>query len=62
MPYSALLDVEFTAPTVKKPRLESLDSGPECSLSHLLQLYKLVEVEDHELDGYVFDDCCLHVS
>ena len=62
MQYSNLLEVELTAPTEKKPRLESLDSGPECSLKHLLQLYRLVEIEDHELDGYVFDDSCLRVS
>jgi hypothetical protein len=60
--YSTLLDVELSVPTERKPRLESLDSGPECSLAHLLRLYRLVENEDHSLDGYVFDDSCLRVS
>lgn len=45
-----------------KPRLTSHDSGQECSLEHLLAVYKLVENEDFDLDGYVFDDSCLFVS
>lgn len=61
MQYSALLEVEAFVPKEEKPELESLDSGPECSLAHLLKLYRLVECEDHELDGYVFDDASLGV-
>ena len=45
-----------------KPRLTSLDSGQECSLEHWLAVCKLVEREDIELEGYVFDETCLHVS
>lgn len=45
-----------------KPHLESLDSGEECSFSHLVRLYELLEIEDQEVDRYVFDDSCLHVA
>jgi len=45
-----------------KPRLDSYDSAQEFSLQHLVQLYKLLEIEDYELDGYVFDDTCLHAA
>jgi hypothetical protein len=45
-----------------KPHLESFDSGEECSLAHLVQLYELLEIEDQEVDRYVFDDSCLHVA
>ena len=54
------LQVEMQAET--RPHLDSFDSAHECSLAHLLELYRMVEVEDHELDGYVFDDSCLRVS
>jgi hypothetical protein len=45
-----------------KPHLMSLDCGQECCLAHLLELYRLVEREDPELKGYVFDDECLGIS
>jgi hypothetical protein len=45
-----------------KPQLISFDSSQECSLEHLLELFKLVESEDRELKGYVFDDDYLRVS
>lgn len=65
MPYSSVLEAEISQESVLetliKPRLESFDSGPECSFEHLRELYTLVEVE-HDLDGYVFDDFCLRVS
>lgn len=59
MPFSTVLEPETFLRGDTKPHLESHDSGHECSLAHLLELYRLVEVEEHELDGYVFDDSCL---
>lgn len=47
--------------TESKPVLISFDSSQEFSLAHLLELYTLVEREDSELKGYVFDDECLGV-
>ena len=38
-----------------KPYLESYDSGEECSLSHLVQLYELVEIEDQKPNCCAFD-------
>ena len=49
-------------PMEGKPPLISFDSGQECSLEHFLEVRRLVEREDRELKGYVFDDECLHVS
>ncbi len=45
-----------------RPHLDSLDSSPEFSLEHMLELVTLVEEEEFDLDGYVFDDSCLFVS
>lgn len=45
-----------------KPQLISYDSSQEFSYEHLINVCKLVEREDHELDGYVFDDECLGIS
>jgi hypothetical protein len=47
-----------------RPRLSSLDSGQECSVEHWLEicrLVELVEIEDHELKGCVFDDSLVSV-
>jgi len=60
--YSAVLEAEIFLPVETKPHLDSLDSGQECSMAHLLELYRLVEAEDPELKGYVFDDSCLRVA
>ncbi len=60
--YSSLLEPVYRPQATSKPRLTSLDSGQECSLEHWLAVCKLVEREDIELDGYVFDETCLHVS
>jgi hypothetical protein len=59
-PYSAgpMLSPEAQS----KPHLTSLDCGQECCLAHLLELYRLVQKEDPELKGYVFDDECLGIS
>jgi len=66
VPYSDVLEPEISMETIMpagiKPRLESYDSGQECSFEHLRELYKLLEVQDMDLDGYVFDDSCLHVA
>ena len=66
MPYSSVLEEEISQETILqtliRPRLESFDSGPECSLEHFCELYKLLEVERQEFEGYVFDDSCLHVA
>jgi len=45
----------------RKPVLISFDSSHEFSLAHHLELYLLVEKEDRELKGYVFDDELLEV-
>ena len=45
-----------------KPQLTSFDSSLEFSYEHLVNVCKLVEREDHEFDGYVFDDECLGIS
>ena len=39
-----------------KPQLISLDSSQEFTIDHLICLYNLVETEDRELKGYMFDD------
>lgn len=66
VPYSDVLEAEISMETVlhvgSKPRLESYDSGQECSFEHLRELYKLLDVQDLDLEGYVFDDSCLHVA
>jgi hypothetical protein len=59
---SALLDMEYSLEVETRPRPDSYDSGHECSLGHLLEVYRLVEIEDHELDKYMFDDTCLRVD
>jgi hypothetical protein len=42
--------------------LESYDWAEECSLAHLLRLYQMVEADQREKDGYLFDGTCLHVA
>ncbi len=62
MPYSNVLEAEPTLLMETKPPLDSYDSGRECSLEHLRELFRLLDVEDHDLDGYVFDDSSLRVA
>jgi hypothetical protein len=64
MQCSPVLDPVLCPQKATRPRLTSYDSGQECSLEHWLGLIKLVEREaqDHDLDGYVFDDACFSVS
>lgn len=45
-----------------RPRLDSHDCSHEFSLDHLLEVITLVEKEEFDVDGYVFDDSCLFVS
>lgn len=45
-----------------KPRLDSLDSSHEFSLDHLREVVTLVENEEFDLDGYLFDASCLFVA
>jgi hypothetical protein len=45
-----------------RPSLNSLDCSHEFSLDHLLEVITLVEKEEFDLEGYVFDDSCLFVS
>ena len=47
---------------VQRPHLDSLDSGEDFSLAHFTQVYLAVEIADHELDRYPFDDSCVHVA
>jgi hypothetical protein len=62
MQYSSVSEPAIRPQAQNRPRLTSLDSSQECSLEHWLELYKLVEKEDFNLDGYVFDDSCLLIS
>jgi hypothetical protein len=74
MQYPAVLDSEpFVAaePTPlpdssiqagTKPRLDSHDSAPEFSLERFVAVYRLLEIEEYEVDRYVYDDSCLHVA
>jgi len=59
--YSSVLDPVHSPQAEGKPRLSSFDSGPEFSLERVLAVYKLVEREDFDLEGYVFDDTILRV-
>lgn len=61
MQYSPVLDPAHPPQAEGKPRLSSFDSGQEFSLERLLAVYKLVEHENFDLEGYVFDETCLHV-
>ena len=42
--------------SLERPHLSSLDPSEEFSLYHLMEVITLVEREEHDLDGYVFDD------
>lgn len=66
MPYSDILHEEIRPEAIlqagNRPRLESFDSAQEFSIERLRELRKLVEAEDQELNGFVFDDSCLRVA
>jgi hypothetical protein len=59
--YLSVLEPVHPPQAEGKPRLTSFDSGQEFSLERLLATYKLVEREDFDLEGYVFDETCLRV-
>ena len=62
MQYSLVSDPVAPPQTQSKPPFSSYDPSPEFSLSHWVELIRLVENEDREPQGYVFDDACLHIS
>ncbi|MGA7342994.1 MAG: hypothetical protein WBE72_05520 [Terracidiphilus sp.] len=62
MQCSPVLEPVSRVQTESKPRLTSHDSGHEFSLDHWLEVYQLVEKEEFELEGYVFDESCLFIS
>jgi len=62
MQYSLVSDPVVPHQVLNKPHLTSYDPSPEFSLTHWAELIKLVEKEDREPQGYVFDDACLHIS
>ena len=64
MPYSVVLNPAAPRHAHDKPILNSHDSGEEFSLVHWMEvcrLVELVEIEDHELNGCVFDDSLVSV-
>jgi len=64
MPYSVVPDFVAAPQAQGKPVLSSHDSGQEFSLVHWLEvcrLVELVEIEDRELNGCVFDDSLVSV-
>jgi hypothetical protein len=59
--YLSVLDPVYPPRAERKPRLTSFDSGQEFSLERLLAVYKLVESEDFDLEGCLFDESILRV-
>ena len=59
MPYSLVPDLVAPSQAQGKPILSSFDSGREFSLVHWLEVRRLVELEEGESKGYVFDDSLL---
>jgi hypothetical protein len=60
-----VLNTDATAQAQCKPHLITFDSSEECSLTHLEEVFRIVEIaefDDHELKGYLFDDSCLLIS
>jgi hypothetical protein len=57
MQYSLTTPSSPPRPAERRPFLFSFDSGRECSLEHWLEVSWLVEHEEDELEGYVFEDC-----
>jgi hypothetical protein len=42
-----------------RPLLVTFDSAREFSVEHLIEVSWLVERQDDELEGYVFEDCLI---
>jgi hypothetical protein len=64
VPYSVVPDLVAPFQPQGKPNLTSYDSSHECSLAHWLEvcrIVELVEIEDRELKGCVFDDSLVSV-
>jgi hypothetical protein len=62
MPCPVVPDLVAPPLTKGKPNLSSYDSGQECSITHWLEVCKLVEIAEYdsrELNGYVFEDSLL---
>ena len=62
MPYTVVPDLVAPLQAQDKPHLSSYDSGQEFSLTHWLEVCRLVELaerDDRELKGYLFDDSLL---
>jgi len=59
MPYTVVPDLVAPSQAQSKPILSSYDSGQEFSLVHWLEVRRLVELEEGESKGYVFDDSLL---
>lgn len=57
MQYLLTIPTPQQIPAERRPYLASFDSGHECSLEHWLEVSWLVEHEEDNLDGYVFEDC-----
>jgi hypothetical protein len=61
MQSSSVLEPVHSPPPEERPRLTSFDSGQEFSLERLIATYKLVERENSDLEGYVFDETLLFI-
>jgi hypothetical protein len=66
VPYTHVLEPgilpESLLQTFLKPCPGTFDSAHEFSLYRYLEVRRMVEAEDEELSGYVFDDSCLLIS
>ncbi len=60
MQYSPTISTPVPVPPPEhRPFLVSFDSAREFSLEHLVEVSWLVEHQEDELEGYVFEDCLL---
>ncbi len=60
MQYSATLPPPQPPPELEnRPFLVSFDSAREFSLDHWIEVSWLVEHQQDEFEGYVFEDCLL---
>lgn len=61
MQKSSVLEPVHPPHAKERPRVSSFDSGQEFSLERLIATYKVVEREDSDLEGYVFDETLLFI-
>jgi hypothetical protein len=60
MQFSPTLSPPHPAPQLEnRPFLVSFDSAREFSLDHWIEVSWLVEQQQDEFEGYVFEDCLL---